>query len=246
MALNLPSCQLNLQLLAAAACNGHCQQLLLPWPGPSARSCQEVLEVPGLLEECCAVASNGAWRSCKSARRSCALREDSCHAWPCSWILFFSVSSFLLLTAPNSSHCSLLPWGSSSQLVPHVATPPLHPALCSWPSLGPASCCTDTAEQSRGAPGSWSVTLCCVHVARSVQHFFSISLLLPSFSALKCLWCFFFLPWLFFFFWPSMELLELVLSLSALLMKDCKILCSAIRLFSQVMPRSCEGYAQSQ
>lgn len=35
-----------------------------------------------------------------------------------------------------------------------------------------------------------------------------------------------------------MELLELVLSLSALPMMVCKAFCSAIRLFSQVMPGS--------
>lgn len=41
-----------------------------------------------------------------------------------------------------------------------------------------------------------------------------------------------------FFFWYSVELLELVLSLSALLMMGCKLFYLAIGLLSQVMPRS--------
>lgn len=97
-----------------------------------------MLEVAGLVEECCRVASNGAWRSCKSARQACALHEDSCQAWPCSWYPYTetSVSLFLLLTVLNSSYCSLLPWGSLAQLMPHTAVG-FHQAPLRLAVLGP-------------------------------------------------------------------------------------------------------------
>lgn len=53
----------------ATACNGHCHQQLIPWLGTSTWSCQEVLGVAVLLGGCCRVASNAAWKSCKSERQ---------------------------------------------------------------------------------------------------------------------------------------------------------------------------------
>lgn len=120
---------------AAAACNGHRHQLLIPWPGTSIWNGQEVLGVAVLLGECCRVASNGAWKSCKSETRPARCVETQ----PCFWCLFFHVSLFLLLTALNSRYCLLLPWGCLAQLMPHEL-------LCSWQFSGPLPSCPGIAE----------------------------------------------------------------------------------------------------
>lgn len=107
-----------------------------------------MLEVAGLLEECCRVASNGAWRSCKSARprpvhcMKTAARHG--HAPDTYFSVYLCPSDCtklkLLLNSPmglfSSAHASCCSGFSSSSFVPGGPWAPL-------------PCCTDTAEESR-------------------------------------------------------------------------------------------------
>lgn len=127
-------------------------------------ACSQCLGLPGVgggwvLQESYRVASNGAWRSCMSARQRLVHCLKTAARPGCADISFFSVSLFLLWLHQTQA---IIAWSShavrklSSCLTCLWLFVNLH---CSWQSLAPLLCCADAAERSGRALASHSVTL---------------------------------------------------------------------------------------